>query len=133
VRLLASPAYLAAHGKPRSIAQLADHSLLGFTQPDTLNDWPLRQADGSLLRITPTIAASSGETLRQLALEGAGIVRLSDFMGDQDRADGTLVELLTRDTLDIRHPINAVYYRNTAVSARITSFLDYLAEAMGVA
>ncbi len=133
LRLLASPAYLSARGKPRSVAQLADHSLLGFTQPDTLNDWPLRQADGTLLRITPALSASSGETLRQLALAGAGIARLSDLMSDADRAEGRLVEVLAKDTLDIRHPINAVYYRNTAVSARITSFLDYLAEAMGLA
>jgi hypothetical protein len=29
----------------------------------------------------------------------------------------------------VRQPINAVYYRNTAISARIASFVDYLAEA----
>lgn len=133
VRLLASPDYLAARAKPKNIAQLQQHSLLGFTQPDTLNEWPLRQADGSLLHITPTIAAASGETLRQLALTGNGIACLSDFMTATDRADGRLVEVLAKDTLDMRQPINAVYYRNTAVSARITSFLDHLAEQLGPA
>ncbi|SEM25708.1 DNA-binding transcriptional regulator, LysR family [Pseudoxanthomonas sp. GM95] len=131
MRLLASPDYLARRGKPKTVAQLQQHVLLGFTQPEVLNDWPLRHADGSLLHITPTIAASSGETLRQLALAGTGIARLSDFMCAADRADGRLVELLVKDTVDIREPINAVYYRNTAVSTRITSFLDYLVEQLG--
>ena len=46
------------------------------------------------------------------------------------RARGELVQVLPKQTLDTRQPIHAVYYRNTAVSARISSFLDYLAEAM---
>ncbi|NYF23018.1 hypothetical protein [Xanthomonas bonasiae] len=36
-----------------------------------------------------------------------------------------------KTTLEVRQPIHAVYYRNTAFSARIASFLDPLAEAMG--
>ncbi|MNV66841.1 LysR substrate binding domain protein [compost metagenome] len=78
----------------------------------------------------PVLAVSSGETLRRLALEGVGIVCLSDFMTERDREAGTLIEVLPKQTVEVRQPIHAVYYRNTAVSARITSFLDYLAQAM---
>jgi DNA-binding transcriptional LysR family regulator len=76
------------------------------------------------------MAVSSGETLRALALEGVGIVCLSDFMTHRDRQDGRLVQLLPAHTVEVRQPIHAVYYRNTAVSARISSFLDHLAAAM---
>ncbi len=131
VRVLASPAYLARHGTPTRVAQLAQHTLLGFNQPESLNDWPLRDGDGGVLHITPTIASSSGETLGQLALAGAGIVCLSDFMTRQDRKAGRLVPLFTRQLLDVRQPINAVYYRNTAVSSRIVCFVDYLKERLG--
>src|SRR5690606_37752465 len=41
LRLLASPAYLERHGAPATPDHLAQHALLGFTQPDTLNNWPL--------------------------------------------------------------------------------------------
>ena len=44
----------------------------------------------------------------------------------RDRRDGCLVELFADSALDVRQPINAVYYRNSALSARITSFLDHL-------
>jgi DNA-binding transcriptional LysR family regulator len=131
LRVLASPAYLKAHGTPKSVAELSQHSLLGFTQPDSLNQWPLRHALGDSLSISPSLSASSGETLRQLALAGAGIVCLADFMTSADRTHGELLQLLVRDTVEVRQPIHAVYYRNTALASRITCFLDYLSSRLG--
>jgi len=130
LRILASPSYLKAHGTPKTVADLAQHSLLGFTQPDSLNQWPLRHPLGDSLNISPCLSASSGETLRQLALSGAGIVCLADFMTAADRASGELVQLLLRDTVEVRQPIHAVYYRNTALASRITCFLDYLSSQL---
>ncbi|MBA1275898.1 LysR substrate-binding domain-containing protein [Stutzerimonas azotifigens] len=126
LRVLTSPAYLARHGTPGSPEDLAEHSLLGFTQPESLNQWPLRHSLGDGLTITPAHKASSGETLRQLALAGEGLVCLSDFMTQGDRDRGDLVQVLTEDTVESRQPIHAVYYRNTALTSRITCFLDYL-------
>jgi DNA-binding transcriptional LysR family regulator len=131
VRILASPDYLKLRGTPTRPAQLGQHDLIGFTQPDTLNDWPLRDADGNTVHITPAIASSSGETLRQMALAGLGIVCLSDFMTREDRQSGRLVPLFPRQTLDVRQSINAVYYRNTTLASRITCFVDHIVEALG--
>ncbi|WP_448099258.1 LysR substrate-binding domain-containing protein [Luteibacter yeojuensis] len=131
VRCLASPAYLSRHGRPRKVSDLRKHALLGFTEPESLNEWPLLDEGGQRVRINPTIGSSSGETLRQLALEGNGIVCLSDFMTRGDREAGTLVPVLSKHIAELRQPINAVYYRNTAISARIASFVTYLAEAIG--
>lgn len=128
LRLLASPAYLNRHGTPLSVDALAGHTLLGFTQSESLNLWPLRNAFGDDYPISPTIAASNGEMLRQLALCGEGIVRLSDFMTRDDVAAGRLVQVLEEETLDRRLPVNAVYYRNTELASRIVCFLDFLSE-----
>ena len=65
-----------------------------------------------------------------IGASGAGLASLSDFMTEQDRASGALVEVLADWHLDQRQPINAVYYRNTALAARITCFLDYLGECL---
>lgn len=130
LRILASPAYLEAHGQPHDVQALSRHALLGFNQPETLNNWPLLGADGETYRIEPAVRTSSGETLRQLALNGAGIVCLSDFMTEQDRESGRLVQILIPDTLDMRQPVQAVYYRNTAVSSRIASFIDHLIQSL---
>jgi len=130
LRVLASPAYLKAQGRPKTVDDLRLHSLLGFTQPESLNLWPLRHADGDGFAVQPVVKASSGETLRHLALAGAGIVCLSDFMTAQDRARGDLVQVLPRDTIEVRQPVHAVYYRNTALASRIRCFVDFMAERM---
>lgn len=130
IRVLASPAYLAEHGMPRSVEELTQHPLLGFMQPESLNDWPLVGSDGQTLHIEPTVRASSGETLLELALQGAGIVCLSDFMTQTERQAGRLQQLFPDQTLEVRQPINAVYYRNTALSSRIASFVDHLKDAL---
>lgn len=126
LNLLASPQYLARHGTPQSVAALAEHSLLGFTQPESLNVWPLRHADGDSLTITPNLSASSGETLRQLALAGQGIVCLAGFMSCADIRAGRLVKLLPQAMRETRQPINAVYYRNSQLALRIQCFLDFI-------
>ena len=90
VQVLASPAYLEQHGTPRQVEELANHCLLGFSQPESLNHWPLRHAQGDRWSIRPALVASSGETLRQLALAGEGIVSLSHFMTHEDIRTGRL-------------------------------------------
>jgi len=130
LRLLAAPAYLEVHGRPRRVEDLARHSLIGFTQPENLNHWPLRTAHGDSYPIAPALQASSGETVRQLALAGQGIACLSDFMTQADRQGGALVQVLARDTAVQLQPVHAVYYRNTALVPRIRCFLDFLAARM---
>ncbi|MNY76757.1 hypothetical protein D3C86_2164410 [compost metagenome] len=48
-----------------------------------------------------------------------------------DRAAGALVQVLPEHTVEVRQPIHAVYYRNTALASRIACFLDYLGERIG--
>lgn len=126
VRLLASPAYLQKYGEPQSVEALAQHQLIGFSQLEMHNVWPVWQREGELLRIQPTIAASSSEIIRQLALAGQGIARISDFVSHQDLAAGRLKEVLVQQTHDVRLPVHAVYYRNAELASRITCFLDFL-------
>jgi DNA-binding transcriptional LysR family regulator len=130
IRLLASPDYLARAGTPAQTEDLLQHDLLGFIQPEVLNVWPVRRADGHLLRIEPAMAAASGETLRQLALQGQGIACLSVFMTAQDLAQGRLVEVLPEITEPTTRPVHAVYHQQSAVSLRIASMVGYLAEAL---
>jgi DNA-binding transcriptional LysR family regulator len=126
LHILASPDYLQRHGQPSSPADLAQHGLLGFAQYEQGNQWPLRQQDSAQLAIVPALAASSGETLRQLALAGQGITCLADFMTRDDIAAGRLVPLLTAYNSGFRQQIHAVYYRNTQLARRISCFLDFL-------
>lgn len=128
--VVASPAYLAWRGLPASVEALDEHEILGFTQPESLNVWPLRHQGGSSLSVTPTLATSSGETQRMLAIHGVGIACLSEFMLCDDLAAGRLVKVLESAHTDYLQPMHAVYYRNTQLSRRIACFLDFLGERL---
>jgi len=130
LRVLAAPAYLETHGVPESVEALAGHALLGFTGLPHLNGWPLPHAAGDTLDIRPTVAGSSGETVRALAVAGAGIACLSDFTTAADRGAGRLVQVLAAETRDVRQQVHAVYYRNSGVSSRIRAYVDHLADAL---
>ncbi|MBV7483028.1 LysR family transcriptional regulator [Bordetella sp. BOR01] len=126
--VVASPAYLARRGAPATAEALRQHEVLGFTLPETLNVWPLHHAGGTEFAVVPTLATSSGETQRLLAIDGVGIACLSEFMLKDDLAAGRLVKLLEDAYTDYLQPMHAVYYRNTQLARRIACFLDFFAE-----
>lgn len=130
LRVLASPAYLAEYGEPKSVEALLAHRLIGFNAPEHLNRWPLRagaKGKSEPLKIEPAITASSGETLRQLALSGWGIACLADFMTAADVREERLVPILGNVLVDERQPVSAVYYQSASLAGRVQCFLDFMA------
>lgn len=126
IRIIASPVYLAENGTPTSIEQLLNHKLLGFSKHDSLREWPIMDEKNKLLRIMSSLKSDNGETIRCLALHGAGIACLSDFMTYSDRKQGRLIEVLSEHSHSIKQPVHAVYYKNASTSRRISSFLDFI-------
>lgn len=131
IRVLAAPAYLERHGVPAEVADLAGHRLLGFSAPASLNTWPLRHAGGEGFTVEAAVTASSGETVRHLALAGAGIASLSDFLTRDDIAAGRLVPVLPEAALPWTQPVWAVFYRQGALAPRVAALVDFLARELG--
>jgi DNA-binding transcriptional LysR family regulator len=131
LRVLAAPAYLARHGAPRTPAALARHRTLGFTAPASLNTWPLAHDGVEGWGVTPALHASSGETIRHLALAGAGIASLSHFMTRADVAAGTLVPVLEEFALPWSQPVWAVFYKQGALAPRVAALVEFLAQRLG--
>jgi DNA-binding transcriptional LysR family regulator len=127
-KIIASPDYLSRYGKPETVDDLQQHLCLGFTEPTSLNTWPLSCCDGQLHEVTSGISSNSGETLKQLCLSGNGIACLSDYMVDNEIARGEFVELMADKRLPVEMPFSAVYYSDRAVSTRIRAFIDFLSE-----
>jgi DNA-binding transcriptional LysR family regulator len=130
LRVLAAPAYLARHGVPAAAGDLAQHRLLGFTEPASLNTWPLSHAGGEGWTVAPAVTASSGETVRHLALSGAGIACLSDFLTRADLAAGRLVPVLEPHALAWTQPVWAVFYKQGALAPRVAALVDFLARRL---
>ena len=130
LRVLAAPAYLEQHGAPANVEALKNHRTLGFTAPASLNTWPLRHAGGEGWTVTPSVTASSGETVRHLALSGTGIASLSDFLTRADVEAGRLVPVLEDATLHWTQPVWAVFYKQGALAPRVSALVDFLAKRL---
>lgn len=124
LHIVASPDYLAKRGLPTKLEDLSSHQVVGFAGNKVLNHWPLPNQS----YIPPTVTASNGEIVRQLALAGNGIACLSGFMVQDDIAAGRLVPILEQDKLanTDRERVNAVYYKSSSVSKRISAFIDFI-------
>lgn len=77
VRILASPEYLARHGEPRSVAELAAHPLASWVAPGGAPDrWPLRA--GGSVAVAPVMVSNDPHMLRQHARAGLVLVLVPD-------------------------------------------------------
>lgn len=125
--LVASPEYLANNpiADHSDCGELQQHRLIGFSDAHHLNNWPLTTPQHLAFGIT----ASSGETIRQMCLAGQGVALLSNFMIHRDLQENRLVKVFQPTIIspNRREAVQAVYYRNSAVSSRISAFLDFIA------
>ena len=124
LHLVASPSYLKHTPAISRTSDLKQHRLIGFTDSPKLNNWPLK----SPTTLNFGLTASSGETVRQLCLANQGVALLSHFMIGDDLKSGKLIEILpgSISTPNNREIVQAVYYKNSAVSSRIMAFLDFI-------
>lgn len=122
--IVASPYYIERFGSPSNVNELANHSIIGFAQSPHLNTWPI----GTGMNIEPDIKSSNGELIRHLCLKGQGLALLSHFMIKDDLKNNRLVEVLPGSVAqnNNRERVNAVFYKNTALSSRILAFLDFI-------
>ncbi|MEO8549872.1 MAG: LysR family transcriptional regulator [Kofleriaceae bacterium] len=81
MRVCGARSYLRRAGKPRSVEDLERHELLGFTSHGRVIPWRLR--DREVVReLAPNtrMVVDNGDALVDLAVAGAGLVWLCDFM-----------------------------------------------------
>lgn len=92
--IVASPAYLARHGRPAHAADLANHRLLGYS--NVSGPWRLRGPGGEEAAIRPAgpLTANSGDALVPALLAGLGVARLPGFIVGPHLASGALEAIL---------------------------------------
>jgi DNA-binding transcriptional LysR family regulator len=122
--LVASPAYVAAHGRPSTAADLKQHACLALSG---VSRWPLR-IDGRerQVPINVRLAASSADALHDACVHGAGITLLSHWNIRDDLLDGTLVCIDLTDASVDDHTIWAVYPTAKLVLPKVRMFIAEL-------
>ena len=125
----ASPAYLEAHGKPTTPADLAQHQVMTYAYSATPRLWQLRDAAGQLheARVQGPLHSNSGELDVGAAIAGLGIAFEPAAMVAAALADGRLTRVLPA----FRGPpldMWAVYPSRRHLSAKVRLFVAHLAE-----
>ncbi|MBO9686209.1 LysR family transcriptional regulator [Roseateles chitosanitabidus] len=141
--LCASPAYLAAHGTPTSVTDLAGHRCLRFGYLHAPERWRFRhETEGEreaeisgALRFESGLTANSSESLRVAALAGMGLAVLPTYAIGRDLREGRLIALLP-DWTPLGGPaeanvLYAVYLPSRFPSPKVRALIDFLVERFG--
>ncbi|MGH9808412.1 MAG: substrate binding domain-containing protein, partial [Terriglobia bacterium] len=124
----ASPAYLAARGAPTTPSDLTHHACLSYAYTPVRNLWRFvdRVGRSHEVRIAGPVHANSGDMLCALAALGTGICMEPDFVVTPEVRAGRLVQVLSEFAAPTI-PINAVYPSRRHLSAKVRSFVEFIA------
>jgi len=125
--VVASPDYLRQHGAPERPEDLAHHNCVTWWNPQRhLNRW---QFDGGrVITVKGNIMVDNGETLVRMAMAGAGLIRLAEFVAGAAIKAGRLTPVLTEYTNDDNLPIYAIFPHRQHLPLKVRAFVDFLDE-----
>ncbi len=126
--VVAAPAYLERYGVPAHPQDLQHHLRLGWNYPRAIPHWPFL-VDGRRVAVDAgqAIRVNDGDVMRQLALQGAGLARLSLYHAWDDLQHGRLLPVLEAFDCGDLEPIHAVYVgRPDRLPPRTRAVLDFL-------
>ena len=125
-RIVASPAYLARWGVPKTPEDLLRHNCLGFNFRRANPVWPMREGGRIVERmLSGSLLTNNGETIRRMAMAGVGIGRIADYHVRGPIARGELVEVLADSAIAEADEIHALYRGAQHLPARVRAFLDF--------
>jgi DNA-binding transcriptional LysR family regulator len=129
--LVASPAYLAARGMPKSPADLASHDCIFGPGNFGRASWSFRRGDSEIsVDVHGRIHTNSGPGMLASAVAGLGIAMMSPVMAGDELSAGRLVPLLRGYKLP-SIDVHAVFPGGPRPSAKVRALVDYLVEELG--
>lgn len=131
IHLLASPAYLKTHGRPKHPLQLAEHVGLTYAHQQTPESWQFRNRAGETATVKPhgPLRVNNGEALLPSLIAGLGIGVLPDFIARAALNKGQLEIVFSEWTL----PQSAVHWLTTSSGPkpkRVDVLAEFLAERL---
>ena len=127
--LVASPAYLDAHGAPAGIEDLQAHRCITYANAAMAHQWRFAggsEGEGRSIAVRPVLTANSGEIMRGAAIAGLGVAPLPVFIVAEALRDGRLVRVLPHECLE-SGAIYAVWPPRSAPSRKLRAMVDLLA------
>lgn len=126
----ASPAYLARHGVPRTLSDLASHNVVcaGAVAPGN----ELRFSEGGksrVMKMQPRLATTTNEAAIAAAVSGFGLTQQMLYKVAEPLADGQLQEVLCEFEPPAL-PVHVLHREGRYASRRVRAFLDLAIERL---
>ncbi|MEM7501480.1 MAG: LysR family transcriptional regulator [Pseudomonadota bacterium] len=127
----ASPTYLGEQGEPKTPLDLRRHRCLHYGYQESGSQWRLGGPNGERsYAIQCVMWSNNGETLKEAAVQGQGIVLLPTFIAGDALQAGQLRSILP-DYPASTLAVCALYPRHRHLSAKVRTFVDLLEKRMG--
>jgi DNA-binding transcriptional LysR family regulator len=130
--LVASPAYLVAHGTPATLRDLAQHDCVTASRFRGPVTWRLQGPDGAEedVMVTGRCMANTAQALRKATLAGLGIALLPR-VADGDIAAGRLVPVLPQYRRSNQN-LCVVYPSRRLLPLAVSAFIESVIEKLSV-
>lgn len=126
--VVGAPAYLEAHGEPKTPEAMASHQTIHFGATAAAPDWRFAR-EGREIRIgvTPRLFTNSADAAIQYAVLGGGLTRVLAYQAADAVRRGRLKIVLAKFEQPSL-PIHIVYPTSRLLSAKVRSFIDLVRE-----
>lgn len=125
--LCAAPDYLAANGRPDTLADLHQHRAINYLRAGKVLPWQLADNHGNSHSFLPesSINMDDLQAIADAALKGYGLAWLPCWMARGAIQQGTLIPLL-KQAPDVRFDVHAVWQRTTHLQLKMRVAVDML-------
>lgn len=126
--LVAAPSYLEKHGRPNNVDDLNGQHILIHNQSALSSTHSYADETGShTIKFAPILQSDNIMLLHQAVLQGMGMTFMPKFLVAEDIAAKRL-ELLLPDQAKFETTICGVYPSRKYLSAKVRTFLEFIAE-----
>jgi DNA-binding transcriptional LysR family regulator len=128
--VVASPAYLARRGVPRTPSDLTAHDTIFGMARSPAREWRFGPSQrGATVRLSPRLLVDDVEAQIQAAQAGRGIARILSYQVTDKLAAGALVRLL-QDFEPAPLPVQLVTLSRSHVAPKVRAFLDWAVKSL---
>ncbi len=123
---VATPAYLARHGRPEQPTELARHACIVYRNAPHWRRWEFESEHGrQSVEVRGPLRVDDPEAMYAAVVADLGIALVPDWVVGDDVANGRVEQLLP-EHYPIALPLNVVFPRTRFLSQRARSFIDFL-------
>lgn len=129
--LVASPAFIAAHGVPSTLQDLANYACVSFSHPSGHATWRLAGPDGveEEVQVAARFSGNTAQAIRKATVAGLGIALLPSTITRLDIQAGLVVPVLPQYQRT-GYGLHVLYPSRRHLPLAVSAFIDLVSEKL---